>query len=144
MKSFLITFLLALSVNAATVNLACFNKNAIGPLPLFISLDTTNGAVLTAKNQTCNMQSIPYNPRSSKYNGWIRTGASSPFCQNLGAVIFNPSRISHQGIHIYWVSYSPETQAGKEGWVQLGYENDADPGAGAEAKSMLRCFPPRK
>jgi hypothetical protein len=94
------------------------------------------------KDEDCAMQKIAYNPVSSKYEGWIRF-APNDECDAVGKAMFGVSYIGKDPIAIHWLSISKEVQNGQSGFAQLGYQNDADPGAGATAKLFLRCWKSR-
>jgi hypothetical protein len=143
----------------------CYNKPEFGPSPLTLKLTTravspraakrTFNGTLQFKEESCRMSQIAYNPVASHYRGWIRVGGSNG-CPELGHALFGNTTSSNKPIQVYWLSVSRELQLSKAafekartaerhpgGSVQLGYQNDADPGAGREAKTFLRCYPDR-
>jgi hypothetical protein len=115
----------------------CTNRNSFEGQVQF-QLQARSGKVTYGKN-SCSLKPIKYNPVSSKYEGWIRQGATHSTdagCIKVATRLFGSGR---EPILFYWVSISKELQAGKDGFAQFGYQNIWDPGSGGEAKTFVRC-----
>lgn len=124
----------------ARAGVACYNKNVInGGLTLSLYNDVPS---ISTRNHSCEVDQIPYSPTSDKYKGWIRVSPNQS-CLGLEQELMKingeprPSKI-------HWISISQEVQKDQEGFVQLGYENQWDPGAGGTVKSYLKCYPIQK
>lgn len=143
MKKFWASFMLfvPLHMAVASTDVVCFNKDLLKS-SLNISLDSS-GAVLAAGSQSCSAGYVPYNPRSPKYFGWIRIEPTSS-CKDLEKALIKLDTGDDEASEIHWLSISQEVQAGKEGFVQLGYENQWDPGAGGTVNAYLKCFPVKR
>jgi len=140
MKKIFLVLSVALISSTGFSDFVCSNKRDISNGPFYLHLTKTS-AELSAKDASCSMEKVDYNPNSPKYQGWIRVASDKKSCPAFGKVLFGESALLHKGLEIYWLSVSEEVQAGKEGFAQLGIENDADPGAGAVGKVFVRCFP---
>ena len=117
----------------ASINLVCGSKSqGVG----YFTLKSTRGAIVaTAHDESCRMKTIPYNPRSGKYEGWGRV-APSDSCEAFAKAIGLTGDVT-------FLSLSAEALQGDEGFAQIGYVNTFDPGAGGELKNDLRCFVPK-
>lgn len=144
MKTMIFSAVVGLLMSAqAMAEVRCYNRETTGKQSLVYKQFKTK-ATLTFKGEKCNMLPMEYNPRNGKYYGWIRFASDKKNCRNLGKVLFGDSMITKKPIEIYWVSVSREVQKDRKGFLQVGYENDADPGAGAVSKLNLGCFPTNK
>lgn len=126
---------MALAENIAYVT--CSNRSSFGKHRVEATVGEKS-LMLSFKGKTCNMPRISYRPISSKYNGWIRFGADENGCQSIGKAMFGLTERGNP-MKIHWLSVSPEVQDGEEGFAQLGYQNDFDPGAGGTVKIYLKC-----
>jgi hypothetical protein len=134
--SWIVCAVLALSASALGSQ-NCVNKSEFGTQPLILELTSTH-ATLKFKDAECRLKPVEYNPTSAKYEGWIRVASDKNNCPALSKAMFEG------GNSVYWLSISKEVQNRKDGFVQLGYQNTWDPGAGGTAKAFLRCFAEEK
>lgn len=135
------TVTLMSSASFAAIKMTCSNKDAFGSNKMQLTIGQRFSQV-TYKGESCRMTPIEYNPNSPRYKGWMRFApdqGGSDDCAEVGRAMFGVTDIRNEPIEIHWISVSKEVQAGKEGFVQLGFQNDLDPGAGGTAKIFLRC-----
>jgi len=125
---------------AAQASMLCFDHELANAVPLKLELSLPK-ALVSFEDAACLLKQISYNPKSPKYQGWIRVGTPRDNCADLGLAFFGESAISKKPIRIYWISISDEVQAGTKGMVQIGHENDTDPAHGPEAKLDMECVP---
>lgn len=132
--------LLLISAGPAWASVVCFNRAVTSTAPLKLTFALPK-ATAHFKHSACRLKQISYNPVSPKYQGWIRLGTPQGDCASLGREMFGLSEISKKPVRVYWISVSQEVQQGLKGFVQVGYENDVNPGHGPEAKLNMACFP---
>lgn len=125
-----------LAFNASAVEMYCAKSGLKNGFNL--SLNTVGGA-MASKGSVCIFKNAKYNPVSDRYKNWSRIAPTTE-CKKLGSNVVGNNAFG-EGLDVHWISISPEVRSGYEGFVQLGFENDTDPGAGATAKAILRCFP---
>ncbi len=130
------------TLNTYASNFVCSNRNNFkSALDLTIVYQRGSyKAKAVYENNSCNLTQVRYRPTSPQYQGWIRVGTGSGNCAKIGLSLFGKNMNTGNPIGVYWISVSNELQNGQDGFIQIGYENDADPGAGPHAKVFLRCL----
>lgn len=133
-----ICFFLSLSAFGKPA-MVCYSRSELRnfKIPLKVVKNDEEKWILVGEETTCPMVPKSYNPYSKRYEGWIRIRPSdeSDKCRPLA------QELLAEDLNLHWLSMSREVQAGKAGFVQLGYQNIWDPGAGGTAKTWLKCYP---
>lgn len=138
MRTFILLFcFLSACAASAAVEMKCYNKNILnGALDLVLD---SQEASLGSETAVCSADYVPYKPNSPKYAGWIKIKPA----YDCGDVEHDLIKLdgNSEPSQIHFVTISKEVQNGQEGFVQLGLQNQWDPGSGGTVKSYLKCFP---
>lgn len=145
------SFVTLSSIASADNSVACWSRES-GKRPLVIHMGTTE-ATFSFGRQSCVLTSVPYNPVSERYKGWIRYANQNPYnkvtrktaCTDVMSAFLNqndPTSTEFPDVH--WISVSSEVQQTGDGMLQLGFQNLWDPGAGGTVKTMIGCKPDKK
>lgn len=124
--------LLTTPVSQAYADFNCYNSIVLKS-PLTLSVDKYDLPIMSGPLTSCVGEFADYKPTSKNYSGWQKVIAINSACNGWEHGLFDQKRA------IDFLLISPAVLAGKNGFIQISFQNLSEYGS-PWIKTFLKCI----